>query len=180
MQKIGLEYVEELKKQSQEKVYNEMIAQLGEDGMVETEKAREAKRILEEAKIVITLDEKKELEKQSQEKEYNEMAKAFGGDGMVETEKAREAKKILEKANINITLDEKKALEKQSEGKTDEILTQSNLIIGLGETKEKVLFTAEEIGKATLKQQEQTEEKIQEESSRNANQKALEEELGKE
>ena len=44
--KIRLENVKELKKQSQEKVYNEMIAQLGEDGMVETEKAREAKRIL--------------------------------------------------------------------------------------------------------------------------------------
>lgn len=46
------------------------------------------------------------------------------------------------------------------------ILDKNNIVIGLGETRQKALFSAVEIGKATLPQQERTDLKQKEESAR--------------
>ena len=190
--------MKKLQQQSKEQRYDEILTMFGGNGIEETQKAREAKKILDEANIVITLEEMKELKHKSKEKKYDEMLAALGEDGMIETQEARDSKEILNKANIAITLEEMEDLEQQSkeqrydkndiEFKEDimkkakhaqDILNKNNLMIGFGETKKRALFTSIEIGKATLKQQENTEEKINEEKSRNENQKLLEE-LGKE
>ena len=50
------------------------------------------------------------------------------------------------------------------------ILSLNNIFIDIIKEKEQTLFSAEDIGKATLEQQNQTSEKIAEENSRIANQ----------
>ena len=61
----------------------------------------------------------------------------------------------------------------------DLVVDKDNLIIGFGDTRQQILFNSVEVGKAVLKQQEQTQEKIKEESSRMENQKLIEGELGR-
>ena len=76
MKKIGLEYVKKLQQQSKEQRYEDLSTIFGGNGIEETQKAREAKKILDEANIAITLKEMRELEQKSKEKKYDEMLAA--------------------------------------------------------------------------------------------------------
>ena len=112
------------------------MAAFGDETPQPTDRAKEAEAILERATVIITLEEREELKRQSEERRINKSIEEVGERMEYPTENARQAK---------------------------EILTSPNLWGAVGEQKEKALFTAIDIGKATLEQQKQTEEKKKEE-----------------
>lgn len=147
---ITLETARELQRLSEQKKYD---AKLVKSRIVETEKAKKAKEVLDTCSINITMEEMQELKELAKQQELDEEVLRNGVKRMKPTKEAVNAQNIL---------------------------NQENLIIEVENNIEKVLFTSREIGKATLEQQEKTKEKMEEEKSRKENQKNLEGELGKE
>lgn len=146
---ITLETARELQRLAEQKKYD---AELLESRMIETEKAKKAKEVLDRCSITITKEEMQELKELAKQQELDREALRNGEKRMKPTKEAINAQDILNQENL--------------------IVEENN--------SEKVLFTSREIGKATLEQQEKTIEKLEEENSRKENQKILEGELGKE
>ena len=136
--KITLDEMRKLQEQARERKENPTYEFPTESGgrdnrMVQTEKAKEAEKILSNAKLTITLDEMRKLQEQTRERKENptyEFPTESGGrdNRMVKTEKAKEAEAILSKARLTITLDEMKELQAKAEEKKENPMYKPGLI----------------------------------------------------
>lgn len=115
---IGLKEYRKLQKQADERKVSEFGSIFDENPIyIPTENAKEAERILKEAQLVLTLEERNELIEISKRKEADKLGNIFYDDDktrMVETPEAKEAKKLLDKSDIIITIDQRRQLLEQS------------------------------------------------------------------